>query len=513
MSRDNNCIGSFMLNGIPPAPAGSESVDVEFDVDANGLLKVQAVSAGSGSKNSITCDAVVHGELSRGEIEDCVSRAELMASLDEKEEMRILARNNFDSYCLKMQLQSTNGDTLNKVDNCLQWIRDNPGATQGTYEMKHKELKKHISGNDNIIKSEAKSREQQYSVQDCHKAANTYFDSKNYIEAFEWFVRLFHIASAKKNETVMKLAIIKIARALKLYSEGDSVVSSRSLDEEKFLIRGAQWLVLGLKLFRVNEKAEDMIEELANIKKVLFEKVAPKKAYFESFEYISQFLSLFNYFDVRRCGEKMRDLMASSFRDFLNTATLYLEHKIDSSVLGSMVHQETLSNLQGLYEPINRLSVIEELQVESTSNDITAEEFLKFVDTNKGVATALNVLCEVNVNFSKTKVDTNIDIEKKIETALYLLDSINDVKKYVKDNLKIFCKLKLIEGKILKVLFSNDEFAKNCFREVNMNFYQLLSLALFLNFGTRPFLLSSSRSRSGPGQGPGQCSSLKQTQN
>ena len=71
----------------------------------------------------------------------------------------------------------------------------------------------------------------------------------------------------------------------------------------------------------------------------------------------------------------------------------------------------------------------------------------KFVDTNKGVATALNVLCEVNINFSKTKVDTNIDIEKKIETALYLLDSINDVKKYVKDNLKIFCKLKLIEGK------------------------------------------------------------------
>ena len=368
MSKDNYRLGSFLLHGIPPAPAGVETVDEEYDLDANGILKVTATCTSSGSKKSLTVNANLHGELSRAEIEECITRAELMASLDHKEEIRVIARNNFESYCLKMQLESTNGDTLNKIDNCLQWIRDNPGASQTTYEDKHKTLKKHITGNDNIKKSKAESREEQLGLTECHKIANKKFDSKNYIEAFEWFLRCFHIASAKKNETVMKLAITKIGKAFRCYVEESSPYSglsgasssSRVLDVEKYLLRGAQWLVFGLKSFRNNERTDEMIEELSNIKKVLFDKIAPKKACLESLEFLSQFLVLFHQFDLRCCGENLRNLMGNSFRDFLNTATLYLEHKIDSSTFGSMIQDknETLSHLHGLSEFIERLSFI-----------------------------------------------------------------------------------------------------------------------------------------------------------
>ena len=482
MSKDNHRLGSFILSGIPPAPAGVESIDEEYDIDANGILKVTATSTSSGSKKSITVDANLHGELSRGEIEDCIMRAELMASMDMREELRVIARNNFDSYCIKMQLESTNGETLNKIDNCLEWIRENPGASQKIYEEKHKALKKHISGHDNIKKSRAECREEQLGLQECHKIANRNFDCKNYIGAFEWFLRCYHIASAKKNETVMKLAILKIGKALTSYAEqesssyshisGSSSSSSRVLDIEKYLLRGAQWLVFGLMSFRCNDRADEMIEELSNIKKLLFEKIAPKKSCLESLEYLSQFLFLFHHFDVRCCGEKLRKLMSNSYRDFLNTATLYLEHKVDSCIQGSMIQEkkETLSHLQGLSEPIERLSFIDDLQVESSTNEITAEEFRKFVEISRGTALALHVLHESNINFSKIKVDTNLETDSKVESALYLLDNINDVKKYTKDSLKIFCKLKLLEGKILKVLLSNDELAKDCFREANTQF-------------------------------------------
>merc|ERR1719188_116965 len=292
----------------------------------------------------------------------------------------------------------------------------------------------------------------------------------------------------------MKLAILKIGKALTSYAEqesssyshisGSSSSSSRVLDIEKYLLRGAQWLVLGLMSFRCNDRADEMIEELSNIKKLLFEKIAPKKSCLESLEYLSQFLFLFHHFDVRCCGEKLRKLMSNSYRDFLNTATLYLEHKVDSCIQGSMIQEkkETLSHLQGLSEPIERLSFIDDLQVESSTNEITAEEFRKFVEISRGTALALHVLHESNVNFSKIKVDTNLETDSKVESALYLLDNINDVKKYTKDSLKIFCKLKLLEGKILKVLLSNDELAKDCFREiVDISITQDYSKQLWFN--------------------------------
>lgn len=53
-TKDNNLLGKFELSGIPPAPRGVPQINVIFDVDANGILNVQAEDKGSGNKNKIT---------------------------------------------------------------------------------------------------------------------------------------------------------------------------------------------------------------------------------------------------------------------------------------------------------------------------------------------------------------------------------------------------------------------------------------------------------------------------
>ena len=86
------------------------------------------------------------------------------------------------------------------------------------------------------------------------------------------------------------------------------------------------------------------------------------------------------------------------------------------------------------------------------------------MESSQGVAEAVNLLNEANATFSKTKANINIDIDEKINIAIFMLDNLNSLKKSITDSLKIFCKTKMLKGKIFKVLLSNDDLAKDCFR-------------------------------------------------
>ena len=54
MTKDNNMLGKFELQGIPPAPRGVPQIDVTFDIDANGILNVSATDKNTGKDNKIT---------------------------------------------------------------------------------------------------------------------------------------------------------------------------------------------------------------------------------------------------------------------------------------------------------------------------------------------------------------------------------------------------------------------------------------------------------------------------
>lgn len=95
MAQDNTELGRFDLVGIPPAPRGIPQVEVTFDIDANGIVHVNAKDLGTGKEQSIRITAP--HKLSKDEIEKMVKEAEKFATEDEKKKEEIETRNQADS--------------------------------------------------------------------------------------------------------------------------------------------------------------------------------------------------------------------------------------------------------------------------------------------------------------------------------------------------------------------------------------------------------------------------------
>ncbi len=95
MASDNKSLGRFTLDGIPPSPRGVPQVEVTFDVDANGIMKVSAKDKASGNTQHITITA--SSGLSDGEVEKMRKDAETHADEDRKRKELIETRNNADN--------------------------------------------------------------------------------------------------------------------------------------------------------------------------------------------------------------------------------------------------------------------------------------------------------------------------------------------------------------------------------------------------------------------------------
>jgi L1 cell adhesion molecule like protein len=151
MTKDNNLLGKFNLDGIPPMPRGQPQIDVCFDIDANGILNVSALEKSTGKENKITITND-KGRLSQDEIERMVAEAERYKAEDDANKNRIEAKNGLENYCysLKSSISSPEvqgkipaGDkaTLeSKIDETISWLDSNPSAEKEEYEEKQKAL-------------------------------------------------------------------------------------------------------------------------------------------------------------------------------------------------------------------------------------------------------------------------------------------------------------------------------------------------------------------------------------
>jgi len=110
LTKDNNLLGKFELSGIPPAPRGVPQIEVTFELDANGILRVSAGDKGTGKSESITITND-KGRLSQEEIERMVEEAERFAEEDKAVRERIEARNGLENfaYSLKNQVNDKDG--------------------------------------------------------------------------------------------------------------------------------------------------------------------------------------------------------------------------------------------------------------------------------------------------------------------------------------------------------------------------------------------------------------------
>jgi len=96
MAGDNKTLGRFILDGIPPSPRGMPQVEVTFDIDVNGILKVKAKDKGTGKEQSIRIEA--SSGLSKEDIEKMKKEAESHAGEDQKKKELAEARNLADTF-------------------------------------------------------------------------------------------------------------------------------------------------------------------------------------------------------------------------------------------------------------------------------------------------------------------------------------------------------------------------------------------------------------------------------
>lgn len=112
----SNLLGKFELSGIPPAPRGQPQIEVTFELDANGILRVSAGDKGSGKTESITITND-KGRLSAEEIERMVEEAEKYADEDKATRERIESRNGLENYAYSLKNQLNDDDGLGgKID-------------------------------------------------------------------------------------------------------------------------------------------------------------------------------------------------------------------------------------------------------------------------------------------------------------------------------------------------------------------------------------------------------------
>jgi molecular chaperone DnaK len=111
MARDNKLIGNFRLDGIAPAPRGLPQIEVTFDIDANGILKVSAKDKSSGREQNITITN--SSGLSKDEVEKLRKEAELHAAEDAIRKETVEARNELDNmvYGIEKQIKEV-GDKI-----------------------------------------------------------------------------------------------------------------------------------------------------------------------------------------------------------------------------------------------------------------------------------------------------------------------------------------------------------------------------------------------------------------
>jgi len=134
MARDNKNLGTFKLDGIPPAPRGTPQIEVTFDIDANGILHVSAKDLGTGKEQKITIQG--SSGLSKEEVEKMTKEAELNAAEDAKRKEAVETKNQLDTTIY--QLEKTLKDAGDKL----------PADVKGKFEAAIADGKKDLESND-----------------------------------------------------------------------------------------------------------------------------------------------------------------------------------------------------------------------------------------------------------------------------------------------------------------------------------------------------------------------------
>jgi L1 cell adhesion molecule like protein len=159
LTKDNNKLGEFLLDGIPPMPRGQPQIEISLELDANGILNVTAVEKSTGKSKNIQIKND-KGRISKEDLERMVKEAEQYAESDKKIRETLDSKNKLEQYIYSVSQSlndlttgggSTTGhqDKLSETDlssldtKCKEfkeWFEIHPDEDKDTYESKYKEL-------------------------------------------------------------------------------------------------------------------------------------------------------------------------------------------------------------------------------------------------------------------------------------------------------------------------------------------------------------------------------------
>lgn len=128
MVADNTLLGSFNLDGIPPAPRGVPQIEISCDVDNSGCLKVTACDLNTRCSNSITITDL-KGKLSQEDIDRMIAEADKYRESDDKRRMRAEKKNLYEAEIFKVKTiatQSKNETLLSACSEHERWLANNP---------------------------------------------------------------------------------------------------------------------------------------------------------------------------------------------------------------------------------------------------------------------------------------------------------------------------------------------------------------------------------------------------
>ena len=143
-SSDNNVLGTFQLDGIPPGPRGVPKINVAYDLSTDGILEVSAeIENQSGSKKSLTITNDKKN-LSDEQIKKMIDEAERFKDEDRQFKERTEARNAFESVLFQLKAMELPEDKKQQLDEQLEWLDAHPDEPKEAYDERREQIEKMI---------------------------------------------------------------------------------------------------------------------------------------------------------------------------------------------------------------------------------------------------------------------------------------------------------------------------------------------------------------------------------
>jgi L1 cell adhesion molecule like protein len=149
-TKDNNKLGEFVLEGIPPMPRGQPQIEVSFEVDANGILKVSAKETTTGKEMQIEIKND-KGRLTDDDIERMVQEAEKYKSEDSEFKLNLNSKHDYEQSLFQLKTSIESSSTSNKekdmtiIQEHMEWLNTHPEENASVYKERQTQLQSRIN--------------------------------------------------------------------------------------------------------------------------------------------------------------------------------------------------------------------------------------------------------------------------------------------------------------------------------------------------------------------------------